>query len=390
MSDSEQTLRHTLDKILDRRKYTRRDVRIKEISSGGSNFTSALFLVDVTAPDKEDLKLFAKVGCIKNEMRKIMNADWLYNTERYVYTELIGIYEKIQDEHNIKGEKRFAFPKFYGYNAEVGKETIVVENLTEAGYRSFNRHKCVDWDTARVSVENLAKFHALSFAFERKYPEKFNRDVPNMKFRMGSDEEDKDNMKPVWIKMVEGSVSSLEGDQKEKVLGFLMNEELLKMYNKPNGKPVICHGDYRLSNLLFKGQGENLTVHTVDFQTVYGGCPASDLIYFIFLGSDEAFRDRYYQKLLDHYYSSLEEALRRLDIEPVDVYPKEKFDSDIKQVLPFAVLLGVIILPIITVEAQNAPRVDGDLEDFILEPTELYAQRFRGIVNDCFKLGAFE
>jgi hypothetical protein len=57
--------------------------------------------------------------------------------------------------------------------------------------------------------------------------------------------------------------------------------------------------------------------------------------------------------------------------------------------LPFALLLGVIILPVVTVEAESAPRTnaDADLEDFIVKPNELFAERFSGLVNDIITWG---
>lgn len=57
--------------------------------------------------------------------------------------------------------------------------------------------------------------------------------------------------------------------------------------------------------------------------------------------------------------------------------------------LPFAVLLGVSVLPIVTVEAENAPKVDenADMNEFVLAPNELYSTRFSGIVEDCVHWG---
>lgn len=64
--------------------------------------------------------------------------------------------------------------------------------------------------------------------------------------------------------------------------------------------------------------------------------------------------------------------------------------SRLLQVLPYAVFLGIALLPVVLVEAENAPRVDGDsdVDNFLLAPNDLYVERFRGIVEDCIKLGA--
>ncbi|XP_034835194.1 uncharacterized protein [Maniola hyperantus] len=389
MADAEITLGEVLDTILDDHEYKPRNIKVKTITTGGANYTSSLFIINVASPNRDDLNLFAKVACIGETMRTNMNADWLFGTERFVYTQLVKIYNNIQDINNVKEEHRFVFPKFYGCNPDLGKETIVMENLVEAGFKMFNRFLSMDWDHASVAVEDLARFHALSFAFEKYYPNRFEEVVPNMKFRIGTGDEPTEEMRALWQKMVDRSLEVIKEEQRDRVRSYMLNSKLLDKFNKPIGKPVVAHGDYRLSNLMFRRRDDTLQSIAVDYQTVHAGCPAGDLIYFIFLGSDEEFRRQHYEKLVDHYFISLEQALERLGVD-LSVYTREKFDSDMKELLPYAVLLGVMVLPVVTVQAEAAPRVDGDADfsSFVMKPNELYAQRFSGIVNDCIRWGA--
>lgn len=50
----------------------------------------------------------------------------------------------------------------------------------------------------------------------------------------------------------------------------------------------------------------------------------------------------------------------------------------------------MIVLPVVTVEADAAPKVEGDadIKNFLVKPNELFLQRFSGIVNDCMRWGA--
>ncbi|XP_050352662.1 uncharacterized protein LOC126774998 [Nymphalis io] len=391
MADAEQTLREFLDKILDEKNYKPQEINIKAISTDGGNYTSVLFLVNVSSPNREELKLFAKVATVGENLRVRMNADWLYGNERFVYTKLVKIYKDLEDELNIPNEHKYLIPKFYGCKEDKGKETVVLENLTESGYKTFDRFKSMDWEHACAGVENLAKFHALSFAFAKYRPEEFDELTHDLKFKIGNEETLADEVtKEVWMKMIKGSLEVLKEEQREAVGRFLVeSQNNFVKYNNPIGNPVIVHGDYRLSNLLFRKQDDTLKAISVDYQTVYAGTPVCDLIYFIILGSDEEFRKQYYDKLLDHYYTNLEEALKRFAVDPLEVYPRTKFNSDLKTMMPYAVLIGVTILPVVTVEAASAPKVDGDADvsDFVMAPNELFAERFRGIINDCFKWG---
>ena len=73
----------------------------------------------------------------------------------------------------------------------------------------------------------------------------------------------------------------------------------------------------------------------LDLQTLQPGSPAADLIYFIITGSDEEFRAKYYQKLIDHYYSELSAALKRLNLDPEKTYSREDLEYELKEVMMF-------------------------------------------------------
>lgn len=253
MADAEQTLREYLNKILDELKYIPRETKIEAISSGGGNFTSAIFLVNVTSPNKDELKLFAKVAIVKEAMRKRMNAEWLFDTERFVYSRLAKIYKSLEEKLNIPEEHRYKFPICYGCNAEYGEEIVVMDNLSAKGYKPYSRFKSMDWDHGSRAVENLAKFHALSFAFAKHEPEEFQKLTADMPYKVGGSgtQEPDEETKGVLQKMVQRSLDVIKDEQKESVAKFIQNNFDFRTYNRIIGTPVIAHGDYRMSNLLF-------------------------------------------------------------------------------------------------------------------------------------------
>ncbi|XP_061384156.1 uncharacterized protein LOC116772115 [Danaus plexippus] len=379
---AEDILHDFLTVVFDKPGYSQKMIEINNITSGGANYTSALFSINLQTSDKT-IKLFAKVATMSKEMRTAVKADKMFRTEEFVYNKLIPIYNNLQKD--LDEEHKFVFPEFYGCNNELGKETVILENLVEHGYKSYSRFKSMDWDHGRVGVEALARFHALSFALSKRDPEGFQKIARDMAYTF-----DKDTLNQTAIdqfkEMVEKALSVLkEEDYRERIRKFLFETNLLDKHYKPLSAPVLAHGDYRLSNLLFKEKGHVLSAVVVDYQTVHTGCPVADLFYFIFMGSDEHFRRLYYDKLVNHYYTSLEEALQRLAVDPVEVYPRESFESDLKELLPYVLLTAVTALPLVVVESDSAPKFDSDDADFstlIVEPGSLYKQRFRGIVDD--------
>lgn len=254
MSDAEKILRKVLDKIIDQLQYKHVKISLKEHTSGGANYTSALFSINVTAPDHDTLNLFAKVANVNEVFRKIMNIDYMFKTEQYVYADLVKVYERIQDEHNLSSEHRFEFPKFYGGESASGEETVVMEDLRAKDFDTYSRFKPIDWEHAACAIEYLARFHALSFAYQKEDPEKFAKDAEEVRMKK-RDESESEKLKDTWKKMVESAVNVVKEEHKERVAKLLEDEgsrDAFYKFKTPLSTTVLCHGDYRVSNLLFR------------------------------------------------------------------------------------------------------------------------------------------
>lgn len=252
MSTPDVTLRELLRTIAEKHYHNDYKLDIKSINSGGANYTSALFLAVLTAEGKEALHLFAKVAIVGDRMRVLMNATKMFYVEDFFYNKLIKTYEDIQDKHGVV-EDRFAVPKFYGCHSEFGEETIVLENLTVRGYSGYDRLKSLDWEHASSAVEELAKFHALSFAYQKEQPEEFRLVMNDLWFyKPNSDASVSESYFP---KMISRALSHITNDDyRERVKKLMLCEasDMYEKYNRPFGHPVLVHGDYRASNLFFK------------------------------------------------------------------------------------------------------------------------------------------
>lgn len=93
--------------------------------------------------------------------------------------------------------------------------------------------------------------------------------------------------------------------------------------------------------MVFLSQTGKVDIKIVDLQTLQGGSPVTDLLYFIFTGSDEQFRAQYYEKLIDHYYQELSAALKRLHLNPDQIYSRQNFDEELKEVSHYLIPCGL-------------------------------------------------
>ncbi|KAF9412776.1 hypothetical protein HW555_008779 [Spodoptera exigua] len=161
MANCNQSFKDLLHTIAKEQKFVDYSLDIKEISSGGANYTSKLFSVTVTE-GTHTLRLFCKVAAIGEKMRAQL--DKIYTTEHFFYTKLAKMYRNIEDKCGIPDELKLNISKYYGSNTEMNEEAMVLEDLTASGYEAYDRFKSIDWPYAQAAVRELAKFHACSWA----------------------------------------------------------------------------------------------------------------------------------------------------------------------------------------------------------------------------------
>ncbi|XP_049701041.2 uncharacterized protein LOC110377937 [Helicoverpa armigera] len=380
-------LRPLLSKIAEEQNYKNPEIIIKDISSGGANYTSTLHTAIIKAKNKEDLHLFAKIGAVGEKMRSEVNVNF-FDTEQYAYLTLFKSYAALEEEHGVAEEHRLPYVKMYGYDNTLYKETLVLEDLTAQGFGSFDRFQPMDWEYAAAAVTECAKLHALSFATSKQRPEEFEKSQEVLKTTWETLK-----LEHLIEKTMQNALKVINPQHKksfEKFASQNISKMVEKFYSPINAK-IITHGDFRGNNLLHRVREDGkVDIRVVDLQTLQGGSPPADLLYFILTGTDEKFRAKYFDRLVEHYYSQLSAAMRRLHLNPHEVYSKEVFDQELKEKLPYGLALILFLLPIVTIAPDQAPTVDHnlDMSSFTVQNTsDLFSERLNGIINDYVKWG---
>ncbi|XP_059051596.1 uncharacterized protein LOC131846336 [Achroia grisella] len=389
--NTELVLRQLLDKIADEQNYKEPNISVHAITSGGANYTSILYLATISQQNKDELKLFAKVAIMSDVARSHYYLP-LFDLERFAYTNLLPRYADIQDRNQISEENKLVWPKFYGCNPNLYEETIVLENLVANGFNPYDRFKSINWAYASKAVETLAKFHALSIAYGEENPTEYAQLLEKMKF----DPNSVARVSGAFTKLVKMALAVTKEENRERLKAYIEKEgDLVNMAKSRQenfvGLNVLTHGGFRPSNLMHRTKADGtIEVIPVDFQTITANSPVVDLFHFIFTGSDEEFRREHYEQLVEHYYQELSRALRNLNLDPNQLYPKENYKKDIEYFLPIGLIIGLFTLPVITVESENAPSFEGkDGMNSIActKTSNLYPERLNGIVNDYVRWG---
>ena len=258
MANVIETLRQLLNKIATEQKYKNHEITINEISSGGANYTSKLFTVIIREENKDDLHLFAKVAAMGDRFRSDVPID-LYESEQFAYTKLAKIYASLEEDNAVPEEHRLSFSKLYGFDPTKYQETLVLENLLAHGYGPHNRFQSISWEYASSAVADLAKMHALSFAFSKQYPEVFDKTLVDLKFNW----EEFVSMEVTLQKMIGIAVKNVNSQHRDSFQKFMESQKNpLKIY-APIRSKVIIHGDFRGDNLLHRAREVSLFYHLI-------------------------------------------------------------------------------------------------------------------------------
>lgn len=248
MEKAETILNKILPQIAADLNYVNYKTHIDPISSGGANYTSFLYNITIEEGPKSH-HLFAKIAALGDKMRN--ENPKFYTTEMFVYTKLIKIYEGLENDFNIPQKHRLTLSKYYGCSPTEYEETLILEDLVEKGYQSFNRFNTISWEYATSAIRELVKLHALSFAYSEYYPEEFEEVCHDLKIEFDLE---KGNLVGADIAMTAKALE-LVHDEKREILKKFLHEhtlkELMKSFHSFQ-KPVLVHGDYRPSNLMHK------------------------------------------------------------------------------------------------------------------------------------------
>ncbi|XP_063548092.1 uncharacterized kinase-like protein D1044.1 [Cydia strobilella] len=347
----------------------------------GMGYSSATFKITISEQNR-DLKMFAKIANIMDDLRNTSYIR-LFTDELHFYTDIAKIFRELENQYNVPEEDRFLMSKCYGGEPKPKEETIILEDLSHSGFVSVDQRLPFDWEFASKAVEQLAKFHAFSFAYGVLSPAGFTQMLESKPYHVF----DSQVMRRLGYEQTVPVAIDVLGEADLKLLTqqYLESKdrfsELSCLYRSATPR-VLAHGDYKINNLMTRYHEGRLEMATVDFQNIHASSPATDLVYLIMLGSDEKFRAHNLRRLLDHYYAELERALGRLRMRIEDIYPKDMFEEDWKQALPIGLTVALMILPIVL--ADQAAVAAGQAKEMteIVRPNATLRSRLTGIVRD--------
>lgn len=240
-------LQAIMKKIAREEGYLNYKMMSRSISTEGGNYMASLYEVDIEGKTNEGNKetnIFIK-RVISQDHVKILDVSDIYSKELFFYNDLSKLFTELETEAGVPIEERYKSVKSYN---ESDTESIIMQNLNKEGFTTLYRMNVMPLKFAELSIQQLARFHALSFVIQQKRPEYFERKIKILKHPINYGEDYVEFCKNMY------KVSSIHLSSEIKAKIDRKADEYMKNYITGHKTDVscLCHGDFRVNNILLK------------------------------------------------------------------------------------------------------------------------------------------
>lgn len=331
-------------------------------------------VIDGTRKLNQTLQVICKMPPVSAERREMQMSKDAFRREIYIYTEYLPYLVEFQKSKGIAIEDQFFhFPKcYYGtIDENTGDAIIIMEDLREGKYSMYPKTKPMTYEYCRFVMEAFGKYHGLSLAIQKSNPARFDRfryAVPDFMHLIMLDEP----IQPMWDSGFGTSLSALgdsdeDKDVRERVLNLKANtREILLDFALNTGYPysVITHGDAWINNFMFLHDvnGKPRQIVMLDWQIARYGSPVLDLTYFLFISTDKALRDKYWNQLIGLYYDTLTNTINQAGLDGRQVFPFEELQRQLKYYGRYGLLMSLMLVPFMQIPSNEMPDMDDSIK----------------------------
>lgn len=268
-----------------------------------------------------------------------------------------------------------------------------MEDMREdGGYRMANRFTGLDFDHCELVVSELARYHALGYAYKKTLSseEELFTKFPFLRESMMSRENEK-SIRGIYDSTLDSCVKILsrayapDSPEFKKLKGLAQGAynitahfvagsndlSLDKMLLTPvdledvnlrdrerkkrNQWLVLTHGDSWVNNFLFKYSGERPSgVKLIDLQVVREACLTTDLAYFLYMSTTAELRKKHLNRLLSIYFNTFQNVCESLSVVPWPDFTFDNLRARYGKAVAFGASTALNFLPIILLPKDSA------------------------------------
>jgi len=243
---------------------------------------------------------------------------------------------------------------------------IALENVNERGYYPCPCKYNAPLEYTLAAMHEIGRFHGKGYVMKETQREKFFAIVEQIQEtrydRMVEDDHiaftNLTAMRAVEYLRDQGH-DTVFCDKMEAILSRAFNEVMMKTVEPQEPLSTLCHGDFTLSNTLFKTENDGqYRAMLIDFALIRYATPVVDLsTYLCLCCSNEVRKDKFFE-IIRAYHDGLKEYLLEANISDIEKYSYDALLEDYKRGGLFGFVITSFFLPILMGYVE-------DIKDFI-------------------------
>ncbi|KAM7357246.1 uncharacterized protein ACRADG_002689 [Cochliomyia hominivorax] len=327
--------------------------------ANGENFCSEIYQVE--AEYELNGKTEHKSFIVKNMIPEI--AEIGSNEEIMFNTVLPGMETCLNVVEDKKENKLYA--KCLLSEKRDRHELYVLENLNSLGYYSADRLKGLNFIHAEVLLKKIAKYHAASMMYNKKFPDVV-QNLDGAHFKEGASDAMAQAIAFGGFEYVANMIKNwpLYKHLAERVRAIIpkFNELVMEVVNSKHSKfNVINHGDLWVNNFLYKydqKSGKPTDVLFVDFQNCFWGSCGFDINWFLNTSLELNILKENRQQLINIYSTELKEILSKSNYPDQEIPTLSDVLMEIKRCELIGLYCSLCEFPIVALEKSQSQGFD--------------------------------
>ncbi|XP_018315498.1 uncharacterized protein [Mycetomoellerius zeteki] len=269
----------------------------------------------------------------------------LHRTDDQFHNEILFYQMYIQpDEHFAKC--------FYANKRPPFDSVVALENISKRGYCPCPYMYDIPLEYTLAAFREMGRFHGKGYVMKELQREKFFDIVKRIQeIRYDKIYEWKHFMDINAIRGVEylrnHGYDVTFCDKMEALLSQAYDKVMMKIVDPREPLSTLCHGDFTLSNILFKTENGKHDAILIDFALCRYSTPVIDLSTYICLCcSNEMIKDKFFE-IMRVYHDALKKYLLEAGVTNIEKYSYEALLDDFRRGGLFGFIIASFFLPIV-------------------------------------------
>ncbi|KYN30595.1 hypothetical protein ALC56_15291 [Trachymyrmex septentrionalis] len=233
---------------------------------------------------------------------------------------------------------------------------IALENVNTRGYYACSCVYNPPMEYTLAAMRELGRFHGKGYVMKQMQPKKFfdiveqiqetryTNKFTNNAFKFGSN--------IMTLRVVEylrsQDYDAIFCDKMEAYLSNAFDKVMIKTVQPLEPLATLCHGDFTLSNILFKAE-DNGQLHSmlIDFALIRYSMPVVDLSTYLYICCTNEMRKSKFPEIMRAYHDAMKDYLSDAGIQDIEKYSYDALLEDFKRGALFGFVLKCFFTPIL-------------------------------------------